>query len=110
MYTCIIHVLICVLIHPCVSIYTQAVKAGNNTAWQIRQALRRVMRTRFKLGLFDPPSSVPLSNATLSDVRSPAAIRQARDLAQAGADETLNPKSYTLNPTPHTLHRNTPGT
>jgi beta-glucosidase len=36
-----------------------AVKDGNISVSQVHLALKRVLRTRFKLGLFDPPSSVP---------------------------------------------------
>ena len=40
------------------------------------------MRQRFLLGMFDPPSRVPLSNLTLADVDTPAARALARRMAE----------------------------
>ncbi len=63
----------------------KAVKDGLITEAEIDVALKRLMRTRFRLGMFDPPEMVPFSRVSLSENDSPA----HRALALAAARESI---------------------
>ncbi len=56
---------------------------GLVTEHDIDQALHRVLRSRFQLGMFDPPEKVPFSKYTLADVDTPEhsalALKAAHD-------------------------------
>jgi beta-glucosidase len=60
-----------------------AVAKGMLTERQIDQALRRVLRVRFRLGEFDPPALVPYKKLGKAEIDSPAhrqlALRAARE-------------------------------
>ncbi len=60
----------------------RAVQQGLIAEPEIDDALRRVLATRFRLGLFDPPESVPFSRYTLQDNDLPAHGQVALDLAR----------------------------
>lgn len=62
-----------------------AVRRGLITEEEIDQSVRRLLRTKFRLGLFDPPSRVPWANLPLSLVDSPA----HRSLARRAAAESI---------------------
>ncbi len=61
----------------------RAVQEGLISEQEIDKALRWVLGTRFKLGLFDPPAIVPFAQIPLSENNSPAhqalALRVARE-------------------------------
>ena len=61
----------------------EAVQHGLVTESEVDAALRRVLRIRFRLGMFDPPDSVPYSSIGLSAINSPAhaalALKAARE-------------------------------
>jgi beta-glucosidase len=59
----------------------QAVERGLLTEADIDRSLARTLRTRFKLGLFDPPEVVPYSHIPASVVGSPAHRKLAREAA-----------------------------
>ncbi len=63
----------------------EAVDRGLLTEADIDRALRRLLRTRFRLGMFDPPRRVPLANAKLSVV----GCARHRDLAREVARKSL---------------------
>jgi beta-glucosidase len=60
-----------------------AVHQGLITESEIDNALRRLFRARFKLGMFDPPSSFPYGRIAASEVNSPEhrqiSLRAARE-------------------------------
>jgi beta-glucosidase len=58
-----------------------AVKDGLVTEAEIDNSLRRLLATRFKLGLFDPPSMVHYASTPMSVVESPAHRALARQAA-----------------------------
>jgi beta-glucosidase len=58
-----------------------AVREGLLTESEIDTALRRLLTTKFKLGLFDPPEQVPYARIPLSIVDSPAHRALARQAA-----------------------------
>jgi beta-glucosidase len=62
---------------------TQAVKDGLITEAEIDVAVRRLMRTRFRLGMFDPPALVKYAQIPFSENDSPAhralSLRAARE-------------------------------
>ncbi|HJU55572.1 MAG TPA: glycoside hydrolase family 3 C-terminal domain-containing protein [Pyrinomonadaceae bacterium] len=60
----------------------KAVKDGIITEAEIDVALKRLMRTRFRLGMFDPPEMVPFSRIPLSENDSPAHRRLALTAAR----------------------------
>lgn len=61
----------------------EALKLGLLSEGDIDQALRRIMRVRFRLGEFDPPAMVPYKRISPSIIDSPAhrrvALRMARE-------------------------------
>jgi len=59
----------------------QAVKAGLVTEAEIDASLRRVLNTRFKLGLFDPPARVPWSGTPAAVIDSEPHRAVARQVA-----------------------------
>ena len=61
---------------------TDAVKQGLVTETQIDSSLSILMRTRFKLGLFDPPGSNPYDRIPESVINSPAHRALARKVAE----------------------------
>ncbi len=63
----------------------RAVRQGLISEQQIDEALRYVLETRFRLGLFDPPAMVPYAQIPLSENNSPA----HRALALKVADESM---------------------
>jgi beta-glucosidase len=58
-----------------------AVKDGLVTEAEIDNSLRRLLATRFKLGLFDPPAMVRYASTPMSVVESPAHRALARQAA-----------------------------
>ncbi len=60
----------------------KAVQEGLITEPEIDQALFYVLKTRFRLGLFDPPQDVPWSKLTLADNDTPAHAALALKVAQ----------------------------
>ncbi len=64
---------------------TKAVKRGLVTEQEIDGVLRRLLKARFKLGMFDPPDRVPFSKIPLSVVDSP----EHRQLALQVARESI---------------------
>jgi len=58
-----------------------AVKRGLVTERDLDRALSHVLRTRFRLGLFDPPASVPWSDIPESVISSPEHRTLAREAA-----------------------------
>jgi beta-glucosidase len=60
-----------------------AVKSGLITEAEIEVSLRRLLATKFKLGLFDPPDRVPWSGASPAIIDSPAHRILARQSAAA---------------------------
>jgi len=60
----------------------KSVKSGLITVNDINAALLVNLRIRFKLGLFDPQSQVPLGNAKMSEVESPSHLALSTDLAR----------------------------
>jgi beta-glucosidase len=60
-----------------------AAMKGSVTPQQINAAVQRVLTARFRLGLFDPPDSVPYAKISASEIDSPAhaqlALRTARE-------------------------------
>jgi beta-glucosidase len=60
---------------------SEALARGLVTEKDVDRALGRVLRTRFKLGLFDPPERVPWSNLPESVIGSPEHRRLARKAA-----------------------------
>ena len=63
----------------------QAVKDNLITEADIDQALTRLFRARFKLGMFDPPSSFAYGKIPFSEVNSP----QHRQLSLKAAQESM---------------------
>ncbi len=66
-----------------VSVLPKAVERGLLTEAHIDQALRRVLKVRFRLGEFDPPDLVPYTKIAADVIDSPAhrqlALRSARE-------------------------------
>jgi beta-glucosidase len=60
----------------------KAVQQGLLTEQHVDQALRRVLRVRFRLGELDPPAVVPYTKLTRDVIDSPAHRRLALRLAQ----------------------------
>ena len=60
-----------------------AVAAGRLTMAQVEQAVRRLLRVRLRLGLFDPPGSSLYDAITHAAVGSPAHIALAEEAARA---------------------------
>ena len=60
-----------------------AVRAGLCAEADVDRALRRLWRTRFRLGLFDPPERVPYTATPLNVVRCAKHVRLARETAAA---------------------------
>ena len=65
--------------------YLDAVSAGLLTEAQIDTAVRRLLRARFRLGMFDPPEMVPYARVSDSEIASPA----NRELALKVAQESM---------------------
>jgi beta-glucosidase len=63
----------------------EAVKEGLTTEKQIDVSLKRLFTERFKLGMFDPPTSDPYSNIPSSVIDSP----EHRALAVKSAEESI---------------------
>jgi len=51
---------------------------------QVQAAVRRLLRVRIRLGMFDPPTAVPYNAITHADVGSPAHVALAEAGARAG--------------------------
>ena len=62
---------------------TQAVKDGLISEAEIDVAVKRLMRTRFRLGMFDPPELVPYARLPFSVNDSPAHRRLSLEAARA---------------------------
>jgi beta-glucosidase len=60
---------------------TEALRRGLVTVEDLDRALRRVLRTRFRLGLFDPPERVAFAGIGPEIVASPAHLALARRAA-----------------------------
>lgn len=63
----------------------EALRRGLITPEDMDQAVRRVLRTKFRLGFFDPPARVPDSDAPMTVVNSPA----HRELARRAAEQSI---------------------
>jgi beta-glucosidase len=61
-----------------------AVEQGLITEEEINTSVRRLLRTKFKLGLFDPADNVPWSKLSLSIVDGPKHRKLARQAAAEG--------------------------
>ncbi len=61
-----------------------SVKEGLITEKEIDVAVRRNLKVRFDLGLFDPPDRVPYTKIKMDVVESPAHLEQATQLAREG--------------------------
>jgi beta-glucosidase len=61
---------------------SEAVRRGLVTEEDVERSLRRLLRTKFRLGLFDPPERVPLAATPLEVVNSPAHRALAREAAE----------------------------
>jgi beta-glucosidase len=59
-----------------------AIKQGLITEDEIDVSVRRVLRTRFKLGMFDPPDRVPWSSLGIDTIRSGDHVTLAREAAE----------------------------
>jgi beta-glucosidase len=59
----------------------EAIERGLVSESDVDRALARTLRTRFRLGMFDPPERVPYSSTPASVVASPAHRRLARQAA-----------------------------
>jgi len=62
--------------------YLDAVSAGLLTEAQIDSAVRRLLRARFRLGMFDPPEMVKYAQVSDSEIASPANRELALNVAQ----------------------------
>ena len=62
--------------------YLDAVSAGLLTEAQIDTSVRRLLRARFRLGMFDPPEVVKYAQVSDSEIASPANRELARKVAQ----------------------------
>lgn len=62
-----------------------AVKKGMLSEAAVDRSLRRLLMTRFKLGMFDPPEDVPFASTTMSIVNS----RSHRELAHRSATKSV---------------------
>ncbi|MDI1335291.1 MAG: glycoside hydrolase family 3 N-terminal domain-containing protein, partial [Lacunisphaera sp.] len=60
---------------------TEALRGGLVTAEDIDRSLRRLLRTRFRLGLFDPPERVAFAGISADVVASPPHLALARRAA-----------------------------
>lgn len=59
-----------------------ALREGLITMDDIDQAVRRLLRARFRLGMFDDPAAVPFSNIPMSVVASPQHITISQEAAE----------------------------
>lgn len=62
--------------------YLDAVSAGLLTEAEIDASVRRLLRARFRLGMFDPPEMVKYAQVPDSEIASPANRELARKIAQ----------------------------
>ena len=62
--------------------YLDAVSQGLLTEAQIDTAVRRLLRARFRLGMFDPPEIVKYAQVSDSEIANPANRELARKVAQ----------------------------
>ncbi len=60
-----------------------AVLMGLCAEADVERALRRLLRTRFRLGMFDPPERVPYAATPMTVVRCEEHVRLAREVAAA---------------------------
>jgi len=67
-----------------------ALAAGNITTAQLTTAVRRLLRARLRLGMFDPPASLAYNNITYADVASPANLALAEVAARKGMTLLVN--------------------
>ena len=67
-----------------------ALAAGNITTAQLTTAVRRLLRARLRLGMFDPPASLAYNNITYADVASPANLALAEAAARKGMTLLVN--------------------
>lgn len=61
---------------------TEAIKTGKIKEEQLDQSLRRLLKGRFELGMFDPDDRVPFSKIPYSVVESPEHVAQALKMAR----------------------------
>lgn len=59
-----------------------AYKEGFIEEADLDKALRHVLRSRFKLGMFDNPEHVPFSSVAYEEISSPAHVEMAREAAR----------------------------
>ena len=71
-----------------------AVKRGLLTTADVDQALTRVLRVGFRLGVFDPPANSPYSRIPMSVVRSPEHLALALKTAQESITLLSNRQSF----------------
>ncbi len=72
----------CGLGHPEYPTLVQAVKDGKITEAEINTAVTRLFTARFKLGMFDPPESVPYAKIPFSENDTPEHRKAALEAAQ----------------------------
>ncbi len=72
----------CGLGHPEYPTLVQAVKDGKITEAEIDTAVKRLFTARFKLGMFDPPDSVPYAKIPFSENNTPEHRQAALDAAR----------------------------
>ena len=63
-------------------ILTKALEHGTISEKDLDVSLRRLLRGRFELGMFDPDERVPYAQIPYSVVESPEHVAQARDMAR----------------------------
>lgn len=88
---------------------TEAVRRGLVTAEDVERSLRRLLRTKFRLGLFDPPERVPLAATPLEVVNSPAHRALAREAAEHAVVLLKNDGVLPFRPTLRSLMVTGPG-
>jgi beta-glucosidase len=85
----------CGLGHPEYPTLVQAVKDGKITEAEIDTAVKRLFTARFKLGMFDPPESVPYAKIPFSENNTPE-HRQASLEAARKSIVLLKNENHTL--------------
>ncbi len=72
----------CGLGHPEYPTLVQAVKDGKISEAEIDTAVKRLFTARFKLGMFDPPESVPYAKIPFSENNTPEHRQEALEAAR----------------------------
>jgi len=67
-----------------------ALAAGNISTQQLTTAVKRLLRSRLRLGMFDPPALLPYQNIDRTAVASPAHLELAEKAAREGMTLFIN--------------------